>query len=223
LIQPAATHAASRRPVPDDEGRSSSGRKEHDMADGDYSTGAEAQPNTRLISRRKAIAASAAAITALGIGTQLTAAAPVSTDDVEPTISTVITGTGVILRHRSQVWVNEPSITEGSTVLVTLLGDIWSFVGPMLSVSIVPGQGFNVDFGVTAGRTTSFNYLIILPGGPIAAGMPGPIGPTGATGPSGLSGATGASGMTGVVGVTGATGATGPVGPTGGFGGSGLL
>ncbi|HEX7101081.1 MAG TPA: hypothetical protein VF201_00425 [Nitrolancea sp.] len=188
------------------------------MADGDYPTNAEAQPNTRLISRRKAIAASAAAITALGIGAQLTAAAPVSTEIIEPTISTVITGSGVILRRRSQVWVNEPSITEGSTVLVTLLGDIWSFVGPMLSVSIVPGQGFNLDLGVTAGRTISFNYLIILPAGPITAGMPGPIGPTGATGPAGLTGVTGASGMTGMVGPTGVTGPTGPIGPTGGTG-----
>jgi hypothetical protein len=185
------------------------------MADGDHPTNAEAQPDARLLSRRKAIAVGAAAIGALGIGAQLTAAAPVSTEVIEPTISTVITGSGVILRRKSQVWVNEPDITEGSTVLVTLLGDIWSFVGPMLSVSIVPGQGFNLDLGVTAGRTTAFNYLIILPAGPITAGMPGPTGPTGATGPVGPAGVTGAIGMTGVVGVTGPTGAAGSIGATG--------
>lgn len=194
------------------------------MADGDYPTNAEAQPNTRLLSRRKAIAAGAAAISALGIGAQLSAAAPVSTDVIDPTISTVMTGSGVILRRHSQVWVNEPGITEGSTVLVTLLGDIWSFVGPMLSVSIVPGHGFNLDLGVTAGRTTSFNYLIILPAGPITAGVSGPTGvtgPTGATGPTGPAGDTGptgiigADGVTGPTGWTGAIGATGPIGPTG--------
>ncbi|HVX29911.1 MAG TPA: twin-arginine translocation signal domain-containing protein [Nitrolancea sp.] len=191
------------------------------MADGEFPTNAEAQPDTRLISRRKALAASAAAIAALGIGAQLTAAEPASTADVDPTISTVITGSGVILRRKSQVWVNEPDITEGSTVLVTLLGDMWSFVGPMLSVTIVPGHGFNIDFGVTAGRTTAFNYLIILPAGPITGGMPGPTGATGATGPTGFTGLggpvgqDGSAGNPGPTGVAGSTGSTGPTGPTG--------
>jgi hypothetical protein len=190
------------------------------MADGDFPTNAEARPNMRLTNRRMAIAAGAAAISAIGIGAQLTSAAPVSTADIEPTISTVITGHGVILRRKSNVWVNEPGITAGSTVLVTLLGDTGAFVGPMLSVSIVPGRGFNLDLGVTAGRTTSFNYLIILPAGAITAGMPGP---TGATGPTGMMGETGATGPTGSTGPSGLAGDSGPTGPTGAPGATGTF
>lgn len=193
------------------------------MADGDYPTNVpppatDAGIGARLINRRKAIAAGAAVLGALGIGAQLTAAAPVSTDVLEPTVSTVITGSGVILRRRSQVWVNEPGITQGSSVIVTLLGDSWTFVGPMLSVLIVPGQGFTVDLGVPAGRTTSFNYLIILPGEAIAAGGAGPTGATGPTGPDGATGMIGPIGMTGLDGVTGPTGPFGPTGPDGSAG-----
>lgn len=186
---------------------------------------ADAPSNARLLSRRKAIAASAAAIGALGIGAHLTSAAPAATDEVEPTIALVIVGNGVILRRKSQVWINEPGITEGSIVLVTLLGDTGAYVGPMLSVSIVPGRGFNLDLGVTAGRTTPFNYLIILPARPITSGVPGPIGATGPAGPIGMTGPTGPTGPRGGSGSNGGAGGilfgNGGAGGDGGTGGIG--
>lgn len=181
--------------------------------------------NNRLLSRRKALAAGAAAISALGIGTQTMIAAPASLDTIEPTIAQVITGSGVILRRQSQVWISEPGITDDSTVLVTLRGDTGAYVGPTLSVSTIPGRGFNVDLGVNAGRTTTFNYLIILPADPLTSGVPGP---TGAIGPNGMTGATGPTGDAGGSGPTGGSGGNGGflfgnggAGGDGGIGGNG--
>jgi hypothetical protein len=187
-----------------------------------------------LLDRRKAIASTAATIGALGIGVHLTAATPAPADTIDPAVSPVITGRSVILRRTARVWVNEPRITAGSVVLITLLGDLGSFIGPALSVAITPGRGFTVNLGVTAGRTTTFNYLIILPsqaivGYPGPAGVTGPIGapgPTGPTGPVGFAGPTGALGPTGITGPGGATGPagyglSGGSGPTGGMGGRG--
>lgn len=184
--------------------------------------------NDPMLDRRRAIAATAATIGALGIGAHLTAAAPAPVDTIDPVVSPVITGSSVILRRTSRVWVNEPRIPAGSIVLLTLLGDLGSFVGPAFSIAINPGRGFTVNLGVTAGRTVTFNYLIILPpqsivGYPGPAGVTGPTGAPGTTGPTGPVGLAGPTGPIGPTGLTGPTGATGPAGysVTGGTGGQG--
>ena len=197
-------------------------------------------PGKELVSRRRAIALGAAAAGALGLSTtQVAGAAPATVTTASTTVSNIIAGTSVLPARDVGTWVNQPAITADSVVTITLLGDPGSYLGPSLSVTIHPGQGFFVDLGLPALHATPFNYLIVLPAGPILGGPAGPSGPTGLdgptgpdglvglsgstgpTGPLGITGPIGSTGPTGYIGVTGPEGITGPTGPTGSVGTSG--
>ncbi len=189
----------------------------------------------RLISRRRALALGAAAAGVLGLSTTpMAAAAPATIQDGSTLVAEVITGTSAFPPLRITAWVSEPAITSDAIVLITLLGDPGSFIGPNFWVKITPGQGFSVNLRFPVMRSTPFSYLIVFPGAVVPTGPTGPAGPTGPTGdvgptgytgsagafgPTGSTGPIGMNGPTGPTGPSGVPGATGPTGPTGGTGG----
>ncbi len=181
--------------------------------------------NPRLISRRRALALGAAAAGVLGLSsTQVAGAAPVTIQDGSTLVAEVITGTSSFPPLRITAWVSEPAITSDAIVLITLLGDPGSFIGPNFWVKITPGQGFSVNLRFPVMRNTPFSYLIVFPGAVVPTGPTGPAGPTGPTGdvgPTGYTGSVGALGPTGPTGPQGDVGAPGVTGPTGDLGPTG--
>ncbi len=178
-----------------------------------------------LISRRRALALGAAAAGVLGLSTTpMAAAAPVTIQDGSTLVAEVITGTSAFPPLRISAWVSEPAITSDAIVLITLLSDPGSFIGPNFWVKITPGQGFSVNLRFPVMRGTPFSYLIVFPGAVVPTGPTGPAGPTGPTGdvgPTGYTGSAGAFGPTGPTGPQGDVGAPGVTGPTGDLGPTG--
>ncbi len=182
------------------------------------------------ISRRRALTLGAMAAGVIGLGGGAAVSAAPANIAIEDTpVSATLSGTGVLQPGHPWTWVSAPEITMDSFVTVMLQSDPGNFVGPALSVQIRPGSGFFVNLGTWVPRSTTFSYLVVLPGQSLAMGPTGVIGPTGEagatgwTGPVGTSGSTGATGPTGPIGISGATGPTGAIGVTGATGSLGPL